>query len=208
MYSRYPLYKCSQSRSVCDKESKIKTAPRKAKTRSRTRTRPFNSTTKNKIAVACAKLLNKVIPKRKALEDKSRSEKSSLEGNDPKRPIKINLGGTTIKINGEGCVLAQNQTPEGENTKRPIKLNIGGTKAQPEQWKMIVKIQSRRHTLDWWKCYLDSCASYHTIFVREFLRNIKEDGSTMDGNCKTGSVLLRRRAGTRISMCDSTRKGL
>ena len=120
MYSRYPLYKCSQSRSVCDKESKIKTAPRKAKTRSRTRTRPFNSTTKNKIAVACAKLLNKVIPKSKALEDKSLIDKSSPEGDDPKRPIKTNIGGTTIRTKGEVCIFAQNLTPKGESTNTVV----------------------------------------------------------------------------------------
>ena len=54
-------------------------------------------------------------------------------------------------------------------------------------------LQSRRNTLDRWKCYLDSCALYHTFFVREFLKNIKEDGSTMDGNCNAGSVLLKEK---------------
>ena len=29
-----------------------------------------------------------------------------------------------------------------------------------------------RHNLDWYKCYLDSCASYHTFFIRKFLKNI------------------------------------
>ena len=36
------------------------------------------------------------------------------------------------------------------------------------------KIKNGRYTLDWWKCYLDSCASYHTFFVKEFLRNVHE----------------------------------
>ena len=58
---------------------------------------------------------------------------------------------------------------------------------------MMAKMQSRRHTLDWWKSYLDSCASYHTFFFRKFLKNIKEDGSTMDGNCNVGSVLLKEK---------------
>ena len=60
----------------CDKEYNTKPAPRKANNKAL----PL----KNKIAVACAKLLNKVIPKSKALEDKSRSEKSSPGGDDPK----------------------------------------------------------------------------------------------------------------------------
>ena len=29
----------------------------------------------------------------------------------------------------------------------------------------------KRLTLQWWKVYLDSCAIYHTFFVREFLKN-------------------------------------
>ena len=55
----------------CDRDSKIKAAPRKANSKAL----PI----KNKIAVACAKLLNKVIPKSKALEDKSLIDKSSPE---------------------------------------------------------------------------------------------------------------------------------
>ena len=115
-------------------------------------------------------VLKKVIPKDEALKNKSRSDKS-----------------------GKGCVLAQNLTPEGESTEQPIKIDIGGTSAQSKQGKTMAKLRSRRSTLDWWKCYPDSCASYHTFFVREFLENIKEDGSTMDGNCNAGSVLLKEK---------------
>ena len=31
------------------------------------------------------------------------------------------------------------------------------------------------------------------VLVREFVKNIKEDGSTMDGNCNAGSVLLKKK---------------
>ena len=31
---------------------------------------------------------------------------------------------------------------------------------------------NKRLTLDWWKLYLDSCASYHTFFVKDLLMNI------------------------------------
>ena len=93
------------------------------------------------------------------------------------------MGGSTVKANGEGCVLAQSLKPEGES----------GNKAQPKRWKMMAKMRIRLHTLNWWKCYLDSCASYHTFFVREFLKNIEEDESTMDGKCNTGYVLLKKK---------------
>ena len=43
----------------------------------------------NKVAEACAKLFSKVIPKAKALEDKSRSAKHSPVGDDLKRALKL-----------------------------------------------------------------------------------------------------------------------
>ena len=55
------------------------------------------------------------------------------------------------------------------------------------------KIKSGRYTLDWWKCYLDSCASYHTFFVREFLRHVQDSSTTMNGSCNAGSVMLREK---------------
>ena len=72
----------------CGKASKTNAAPKKANNKA------FLS--KNKITAACAKLFNKVIPKNKVLEDRSRSEDSSPEGEN---------------LNGEGCVLARNLTP-------------------------------------------------------------------------------------------------
>ena len=79
---------------------------------------------KNKVAEACATLLNKVISKSKALEDKSRSEKSSPGGDDLKWALKINMGGNTIRTNGEGCILAQSPNSEGKSPKRSIKTNL------------------------------------------------------------------------------------
>ena len=74
---------------------------------------------------ACAKLINKVIPKDNALEDNSMSAKLFPWGDDPKQAL-INMGGNMIKINGEGCVLAQSLKPEGESLKQSINTNIGG----------------------------------------------------------------------------------
>ena len=42
---------------------------------------------------------------------------------------------------------------------------------------------NKRLTLDWWKLYLDSCASYHTFFVKLFLMNIYEGAGAMNDNC-------------------------
>ena len=93
-------------------DSKTKPAPSKAKNKA--------LSLKDKVAEAYAKMSNKVTLKGKATEDKSRSAKISPGGDDPKRALKLNMGGNTIKTNGEGFILAQSPKPEGESLKRHI----------------------------------------------------------------------------------------
>ena len=76
----------------CDKESKTKPAPSKASNKAL----PLM----NKIAVACAKLLNKVLSKSKVLEDKSRSEKLSPGCDDSKRALKLTWVGIRSEPTG------------------------------------------------------------------------------------------------------------
>ena len=45
-----------------------------------------------------------------------------------------------------------------------------------------------KYALDWWKCYLDSCATYHTFFVKEFLSNVRKGNVTMTGSCNAGTT--------------------
>ena len=52
---------------------------------------------------------------------------------------------------------------------------------------------NKRLNLDWWKLYLDRCASYHTFFVKEFLMNIYEGAGAMNGNCNTGTKIITKR---------------
>ena len=52
---------------------------------------------------------------------------------------------------------------------------------------------TKRLTLDWWKLYLDSCASFHTFFVKEFLMNISEGTGAMNGNCNAGTTIMTKR---------------
>ena len=40
---------------------------------------------------------------------------------------------------------------------------------------------------------MDSCASYHTFFVKEFLKNIQEGGATMTGRCNTDTTRTSKR---------------
>ena len=49
-------------------------------------------------------------------------------------------------------------------------------------------VPSSQFMLDWWKCYLNSCATYHSFFVGEFLSGVHKGKSTMNGGCNTGKV--------------------
>ena len=76
---------------------------------------------------------------------------------------------------------------------RSAKPSIKTAKVKKQGSKGYPQAKNTRYTLDWWKCYLDSCASYHTFFVKEFLRDISEGSSTMSGSCNAGTVLLQKK---------------
>ena len=47
----------------------------------------------------------------------------------------------------------------------------------------VKKSEDDRYTLDLRKLYLDSCATYHYFFAKEFLDSIKDGGTTLTGSC-------------------------
>ena len=53
---------------------------------------------------------------------------------------------------------------------------------------VLAKLHTDQFTLDNWKCYLDSCAIYHTFFVREFLDRVSSGKKAMNGSCNAGAV--------------------
>ena len=53
---------------------------------------------------------------------------------------------------------------------------------------ILIELPTDRFTLDWWKCYLDSCATYHTFFIEEFLADVHKGETTMNGSCNAGTV--------------------
>ena len=46
-----------------------------------------------------------------------------------------------------------------------------------------------RPTLDWWKLYLDSCATYNQVFVDYLLTNIGESSLVQKANCNAGTTM-------------------
>ena len=61
-----------------------------------------------------------------------------------------------------------------------------------EVWEKKVSFVSiqdkpgKRFTRDPYKLYLDSCATYHSAFVRNMLNDAKTVGTILQGKCNTG----------------------
>ena len=41
-----------------------------------------------------------------------------------------------------------------------------------KEGSVLANVPAIRFTITWWKCYLDSCATYHSLFMEEFLHNV------------------------------------
>lgn len=89
-----------------------------------------------------------------------------------------------------GAVLTESQA-----AKPAIKMKVAIAKLaiKAKATKSYPKTKKSQYTLDWWKCHLDSCTSYHTYFVKEFLGNIGKDPSTMSANFNACTVLLKQK---------------
>ena len=58
---------------------------------------------------------------------------------------------------------------------------------------VLYELPTDRFTLDNWKCCLDSCATYHTFFVTEFLDMVYSGKTEMNGSCNAGTVTTNTR---------------
>ena len=87
-----------------------------------------------------------------------------------------------------------------EPLKKVVKLTLSKNavvaksikKARPtlnKKGPILVNGPGGRFSLMWWKCYLNSCVSYHSFFMQKFLRDVREGKSTMEGSCNAGTVL-------------------
>ena len=51
----------------------------------------------------------------------------------------------------------------------------------------------KRATLEWWKCYTESCALYHIFFTKCYLTCMIKEGKTMSGRCNAGNTTTSTR---------------
>ena len=88
--------------------------------------------------------------------------------------------GDTVAEYGVGCA----EIDDVSTPPPPIAVPV----IEGEENPILIKIPNDRFTLDWWKCYLDSCATYHTFFIDEFLANVHKGETTMNVSCNSGTV--------------------
>ena len=55
----------------------------------------------------------------------------------------------------------------------------------------LINRKGDKRTLCWWKCYIDSCASYHILFSEEFLANDEGSDAKMTGRCNAGTTVSK-----------------
>ena len=92
----------------------------------------------------------------------------------------LGFTGDTVAEYGVGCAdIDDLSTPPP-----PSAVPVIEEKKNP----ILIELPTDRFTLDWWKCYLDSCANYHTFFIKEFLADVHKGETTMNGSCNAGTV--------------------
>ena len=92
----------------------------------------------------------------------------------------LGFTGDTVAEYGVGCVEIDDMSTPPPPSDIPV--------IEVEENPILIKLPTDRFTLDWWKCYLDSCATYHTFFIEEFLADVNKGDTTMNGSCNAGTV--------------------
>ena len=72
--------------------------------------------------------------------------------------------------------------------KGTVPLDMGGKNP------VLAEQPADRFTSDNWKCYLDSCTTYHTFFVTEFLDMVYSGKTEINGSCNAGTVTTNTRS--------------
>ena len=101
------------------------------------------------------------------------------EGAEPYRGV--SFAGVENADNRDGW---RSQGIKGSKPKK----NTTRVPYKPTWAKEAVAKEKNRTTLDENKLYLDSCATYHTMFLTKYLTNVKDGNSVMHGQCNAGET--------------------
>ena len=93
-----------------------------------------------------------------------------------------------MSAGAEGTVRTKNKgNVPTVKSKGTVPLDMGGKKT------VLAELPTNGFTFDKWKCYFDSCATYHTFFVRDFLDRVYLGKTAMNGSCNAGTVTTNTR---------------
>ena len=56
----------------------------------------------------------------------------------------------------------------------------------------VALAKSGRKTLPWWALFLDSCATYHSMFATKFLTKVHEASDHLKGHCNAGVLVCEK----------------
>ena len=94
-------------------------------------------------------------------------------------------GGNTNPVNNHHTQIKNSEAvtdPTSANAKNTIPLDMGS------EDPVLAELHTYRSTLENWKCYLDSCTTYHNFFFREFLYRVSLVKTDMNGRCNASTV--------------------
>ena len=90
---------------------------------------------------------------------------------------------STIKVD-EKPTFVKNCTKNLNSTVMLVNANSRSVRAAP------TKSEDNRYTLDKWMLYLDSCATHHYFFAKEFFRNIKIGDTSLTSSYNAGTTVI------------------
>ena len=70
---------------------------------------------------------------------------------------------------------------------------VGTAMAPSVTFASVENKLDKRFTLEPFKLYLDSCATYHSAFVKEMLHSVKTVGTVLQGNCNAGVSMSKEK---------------
>ena len=102
----------------------------------------------------------------------------------------VQWGGGTDPVNNQHSRVHNSEAvpyPTSTDAKNTVPLDMGSKNP------VLSELHTDRFILDNCKFYLDSCTTYHTFYVREFLDRVSVDKTAMNGSCNAGTVTTNTR---------------
>ena len=105
-----------------------------------------------------------------------------------KKKVKTNL--KLHDVEDAPIIKAEEKAVFVKNYTKNLHLVVALASANSKSVKAIPdKSEDNRYTLDRRELYLNSCATYHSFFTKEFLWSINNGDTTLTGSCNAGTTV-------------------